>query len=170
MISLRLYIGLFLLVACCGELLRGCTSDEFRQRGPLHLRVYIGTSRMDLRSAFVQALNFWSTVLEMDWRNTDQKNCDMELVDQPESAFASWVAALAYRSTGQIAFNPAFKHSAAQNYSISVHEIGHLLGLRDRVPESAINNRSFMRGGNNVGNETLDTQDLSALAKLHRLR
>lgn len=66
---------------------------------------------------------------------------------------------------GWIVFNPAVPLSATELYRISVHEIGHMLGLRH-----SSNTLSLMYGLDLDCSQSLDAQDLAALAAHHKLR
>jgi predicted Zn-dependent protease len=60
---------------------------------------------------------------------------------------------------------PAQTLSETELYRISVHEIGHVLGL-----QHSFNARSVMYGFNLEGPEWLDPTDLAELARHHALR
>ena len=66
---------------------------------------------------------------------------------------------------GWIVFNPAVKLTPAESYRISVHEIGHMLGLKHNS-----NTRSLMYDLDLECSEELDATDLAALRARHKLR
>jgi len=66
---------------------------------------------------------------------------------------------------GWIAFNPGLALSEIEMYRISMHEIGHMLGLQHS--SSAM---SVMYGFDLEGQEWLSPTDLAALATHHKLR
>ena len=66
---------------------------------------------------------------------------------------------------GWIAFNPAVALTKIELYRISVHEIGHMLGLRHNP-----NAKSLMYDLDLDSSESLDAADLASLAARHKLR
>src|SRR5205823_4355240 len=66
---------------------------------------------------------------------------------------------------GWIAFNPGQALGEMELYRISLHEIGHVLGL-----QHSSNAMSVMYGFNLDDQEWLDLTDLAALAAHHKLR
>jgi len=66
---------------------------------------------------------------------------------------------------GWIVFNPVVKLTVAESYRISVHEIGHILGLKHNP-----NTRSLMYGLDLECSEELDALDLASLRAHHKLR
>ena len=102
---------------------------------------------------------------------TTLENCSIQLVDGERELFQS--TTIAARSQlpdrldfqGWIAFNPAQTLSETELYRISVHEIGHILGLHH-----SSNAMSVMYGFDLEGLEWLDPTDLAALATHHKLR
>ena len=167
---IRAFTGLFLLVLVCLDLAKPCDTSELRKSGHLNIGVYIQTTNIDEAIAFHQALHFWSNVLDMNWHRANVKSCTVALLDEPASAFDLHTAAFYRRSNGVISFNPHFAFTKAEIYSVAVHELGHAFGLADRPESIRANRLSFMRAGNNTGNERLDRVDLTELQKRHRLR
>jgi hypothetical protein len=146
---------------------------EVLKRGPMNLGIRLATSNPALAEEFKSALNFWSTVLDLAWHEDNSKNCSIELVDGQRDLFEPEPENMAARSQfpdrlgfqGWIVFNPAVPLSRAELYRISVHEIGHMLGLRH-----SLNTLSLMYGLDLDCSEFLDTQDLASLAARHKLR
>ena len=66
---------------------------------------------------------------------------------------------------GWIVFNPAMSLNRSELYRISVHELGHTLGLRHSA-----NVLSLMYGLDLDCSEVLDATDLATLATHHKLR
>src|SRR5207253_3258986 len=98
----------------------------------------IATGNAVLAEQFRSALDFWATILDMAWHQDDTENCSIELVDGQRDLFERMPESMAARSQfpdrrdfrGWIAFNPAVNLTRDAIYRISVHEIGHVLGLR----------------------------------------
>ena len=66
---------------------------------------------------------------------------------------------------GWIVFNPAVTLTPAESYRISVHEIGHMLGLKHNP-----NTRSLMYDLDLECSVELDAADLASLRAHHKLR
>ena len=139
----------------------------------MNLGVRISTVNPILAQEFKGAMDFWASVLDLSWHEEDTQNCSMQLVDGQRDLFEPMPDAMAARSQfpdrldfqGWIVFNPAVTLSKMELYRISVHEIGHMLGLRHNP-----NTRSLMYDLDLDCSESLDTSDLAALAALHKLR
>ena len=146
---------------------------ELLKHGPMSLGVRLATSNPVLAEEFKSALNFWATILDLDWHEDDSENCSMELVDGPRDLFEPEPENMAARSQfpdrrgfqGWIVFNPAVNLNRTELYRISVHEIGHMLGLRHSP-----NTLSLMYGLDLDCSESLDALDLASLAAHHKLR
>jgi hypothetical protein len=118
-------------------------------------------------------MDFWAQVLDLQWHEESTQNCSMEVVDGERWLFEPEPENMAARSQfpdrrdfqGWIAFNPAVALSRAESYRISVHEIGHMLGLRH-----SLNIKSLMYGFDLDSSESLDPADLTFLAAHHKLR
>ena len=103
--------------------------------------------------------------------NCPAQNCSIQLIDGDRELFhPAFIVArsqmpdrLDFR--GLIAFNPAKKLDEADLYRISVHEIGHILGL-----QHSLHAASVMYFLDLEGLELLDPADLAALSRLHKLR
>ena len=139
----------------------------------MRLGVRLATSNPLLAQEFRSALDFWATILDLDWHEDNSENCSMELVDGQRELFEPEPENMAARSQfpdrrgfqGWIVFNPAVPLNRAELYRISVHEIGHMLGLRHNASPL-----SLMYGLDLECSESLDTADLAALASHHKLR
>jgi len=139
----------------------------------MNLGVRLATSNPALAAGFKEALNFWASILDLNWHEDDSGNCAIELVDGQRDLFEPEPDNMAARSQfpdrqgfqGWIVFNPAVPLSRTELYRISVHEIGHMLGLRH-----SSNTLSLMYGLDLDCSESLDAQDLAALAAHHKLR
>ena len=146
---------------------------ELLKHGPMNLGVRLATSNPTLAEEFKSALNFWATVLDLNWHEDNTENCAIELVDGQRDLFEPEPENMAARSQfpdrlgfqGWIVFNPAVPLSRTELYRISVHEIGHMLGLRHSP-----NTLSLMYGLDLDCSESLDAQDLASLAAHHKLR
>ena len=145
--------------------------SELLRQGHMDLGVRVATANPSLAEQFRNALDSWARILDLDWHEDDTQNCSIQLVDGGRELFQS--AAMAARSQlpdrldfqGWIAFNPAQTLSETDLYRISVHEIGHVLGL-----QHSANATSVMYFLNLEGLDWLDPTDLAALATHHKLR
>ncbi|MGH9647029.1 MAG: matrixin family metalloprotease [Bryobacteraceae bacterium] len=137
----------------------------------MDLGVRVATANPILAKQFRHAMDTWAAILDLNWHEDDTQNCSIQLVDGGRQLFQP--TAIAARSQlpdrldfdGCIAFNPGQTLNPAELYQISLHEIGHMLGL----PHSS-NANSVMYSFNLEGQEWLDLADLTALAEHHKLR
>jgi len=145
--------------------------SELLSQEHMDLGVRLATTNPVLARAFRLAMDTWASVLDLDWHEDDTQNCSIQLVDGERQLFQP--AAIAARSQlpdrlnfdGWIAFNPGRTLSPKELYQISLHEIGHVLGL-----QHSSNAMSVMYSYNLEGQEWLDVTDLAALAAHHKLR
>ena len=174
---------LLLLVVCLGSAHAGSPANwsanyppcnrhaELLSQGHMDLGVRLATANPVLARQFRLAMDTWASILDLEWHEDDTQNCSIQLVDGEQQLFQP--AAVAARSQlpdrpyfdGWIAFNPGQTLNATELYQISLHEIGHVLGL-----QHSSNARSVMYSFNLEGQEWLDLTDLSALAAHHKLR
>jgi matrixin len=144
---------------------------ELLKQGHMDLGVRVATANPILAEQFRRAMDTWAEILDLDWHEDDTQNCSIILVDGERELFQPvYVAARSQlpdrlNFQGCIAFNPGQTLSADELYRISMHEIGHLLGLQHSA--SAM---SVMYGLDLEGPEWLDLTDLAALATHHKLR
>jgi len=144
---------------------------ELLSQEHMDLGVRVATANPILARQFRRAMDTWASILDLVWHEDDTQNCSIQLVDGERQLFQP--AAVAARSQlpdrlyfdGCIAFNPGQTLSEMELYRISLHEIGHVLGL----PHSS-NAMSVMYSYNLEGQEWLDVTDLTALAAHHKLR
>jgi len=147
--------------------------SELLKRGPMNLGVRIATSNSVLAEEFRAAMDFWAKVLDLEWHEESTQNCAVQLVDGERWLFEPEPDNMAARSQfpdrrdfeGWIAFNPTVALSRMESYRISVHEIGHMLGLRHSA-----NVKSLMYGFDLDDSQSLDATDLASLAERHKLR
>jgi hypothetical protein len=148
-------------------------NSELLKRGPMNLGVRIATANPVLAEQFRAAMDFWAKILELEWHEEKTQNCSIEVVDGERPLFEPEPDNMAARSQfpdrrdfeGWIAFNPAIPLSRMESYRISVHEIGHMLGLRHST-----NIKSLMYGFDLDDSQSLDPADLAFLADRHKLR
>lgn len=148
--------------------------DDLLSHDHLDLAVRISTTNTVLAEQFENALDFWSSVLDLDWHEVGAgDDCSMELVDGTPSLF-NWCVCMSARAQlpdrtdfeGWIAFNPRFKLSKDGMFFDSVHEIGHVFGLEHSADESSI----MYAFGDEDRSVWLDADDLDELAVRHALR
>ncbi|HEV1288117.1 MAG TPA: matrixin family metalloprotease [Bryobacteraceae bacterium] len=145
--------------------------SELLKQGHMDLGVRVATANPLLAEQFRRAMDSWARILDLDWREDDTQNCSIQLFDGDRELFQP--AVVAARSQlpdrhdfqGWIAFNPVQTLSETDYYRISVHEIGHMLGL-----QHSSNPISVMYFLDLEGPECLDPTDLAVLAKHHKLR
>ena len=144
---------------------------ELLMQGHMDLGVRVATLNPILAREFRRAMDTWAGVLDLDWHEDNTQNCSIQLVDGERQLFQP--AAIAARSQlpdrldfdGCIAFNPGQTLNPTELYQISLHEIGHMLGL-----QHSSNAQSVMYGFNLEGQDWLDLTDLAELAAHHKLR
>jgi len=137
----------------------------------MDLGVRVSTANPVLARQFRRAMDTWASILDLDWHEDDTENCSIQLVDGERQLFQP--SAIAARSQlpgrayfdGWIAFNPGQTLTETELYRISLHEIGHVLGL-----QHSSNAMSVMYGFNLDDQDWLDLTDLTALATHHKLR
>jgi Matrixin len=144
--------------------------SELLKRGHMDLGVRLATANAALADQFRRALDSWARIIDLDWHEEDTQDCSIELVDGDRALFEQHMAARSQLPDrpdfqGWIAFNPGESLTGTELYRISVHEIGHMLGLRH-----SSNDISVMFGLDLDGLDWLDPADLSALASRHKLR
>lgn len=145
--------------------------SELLSQQHMDLGVRFSTANPVLARQFRDAMDLWASLLDLDWHEDNTENCSIQLVDGERGLFQP--AAIAARSQfpdrsgfqGWIAFNSRKTFSEAELFRISVHEIGHMLGL-----QHSSNAKSVMYSLELDGQEWLDPADLTALAKHHKLR
>lgn len=143
---------------------------ELLKTGRLSLGVRFSTLDPHVTAAFVRALDFWATVLEMEWHKEDGRNCSIHVFFGNRRLFKSAEAARAQfpdhpSFQGWIAFNPSIVLSEDELYYLSVHELGHVFGLPHNPSAWSI---MFFVGLD--GPVLLDAADLEALAARHKIR
>jgi hypothetical protein len=148
---------------------------ELLNREHLDLGVRISTSNATLARQFAQAMEFWTSVLDLEWHEVDSQDCSIQLVDGTQELFAGagGCGCIAARAQfpdspafeGWIAFNPSVSLTERDMYSVAVHEIGHLFGLPHNPSGSSV--MFFLELDESV---SLDAADLGTLALRHRLR
>jgi hypothetical protein len=136
----------------------------------MDLGIRFSTSNQELMVEFARALDFWSTILDMNWHQEDSRNCAIQVVDgfpglfkPAESARAQFPGSLSFQ--GWIAFNPKASLAGNELFQTSVHELGHVFGLQHSHNASSV--MYFLCLGSPA---FLDDTDLAALANRHKLR
>jgi hypothetical protein len=132
--------------------------------------VRISTTNPALAREFVRALNFWARILDMNWYEDNTSDCSIELVDGPPDIYVDGTFAQSQlpewkNFQGWIAFDPRVPLTPTEMYYGSVHEIGHLLGLKHNPSATSV-----MYGEENDRPEWLDAADIISLAAHHKLR
>lgn len=140
--------------------------SELQKHGHLSIGVRFDTGNRQLHKQFARAMNFWQTILDMDWHvDNNPATCVIEVIES-KVGFAADDIAMAYPDTGVIAFTPAFEWSDKGRREVAFHEVAHLMGLAHNP-----NDLSVM--GPYQGDESilfLDSHDIAALSRLHALR
>ena len=145
--------------------------SELLKHGHMDLGVRLATANPVLAEQFRRAMDSWARILDLEWHQDDTQNCSMQLLDgdrklfQPAEVVARSQLPDRLNFQGWIAFNPAQTLDETDLYRISVHEIGHVLGL-----QHSSSAKSVMYGFDLEGPEWLDSVDLAALAERHKLR
>ncbi|MGC4055140.1 MAG: matrixin family metalloprotease [Paludibaculum sp.] len=144
--------------------------DDVLKQEPVNLGIRFATSNPALKTEFAHAMNFWASILQLDWHEEDSRACAIQVVDGGPSLFRAGQVARAQfpglpEYQGWIAFNPRVTSSPNELFVTAVHELGHILGL----PHSA-NASSVMYFLALDGPVFLDTADLAVLSAKHRLR
>lgn len=147
--------------------------SELLKQGHMDLGVRVATANQFLAEQFRHAMDAWARILDLDWHEDDTQNCSIQVLDGARELFLPTPQFIVARSQlpdrlafqGWIAFNPAQTLDEAEFYRISVHEIGHMLGL-----QHSSNASSVMYGLDLEGLKWLDPTDLAALASHHKLR
>jgi hypothetical protein len=145
--------------------------SELLKQGHMDLGVRMATRNLFLAEQFRRALDAWARILDLEWHEDDTQNCSIQLIDGERELFdPGYVVARSQlpdrlNFQGSIAFNPSRLLNETDLYRISVHEIGHVLGL----PHSS-NAMSVMYGLDLEGPEWLEPTDLVELALHHKLR
>ena len=144
--------------------------SELLNHSHMELAVRFSTSDRRLEAEFASALDFWATVLDMEWHREDSRGCSLAVVEGNRGMFEpGQVARAQFPNTpsfqGWIAFNPKFAPDRGEQYFMAVHELGHVFGLAHNPSPSSV--MYFLYVGAPM---FLDEGDLQALAAHHKLR
>jgi hypothetical protein len=112
--------------ACDGQ-------SELLKNTHLTVGVRFSTSNHALAAEFVRALDFWATILDMEWHEGHSRGCGIQIVaGGPElfnAAQVSRAASEPVRVPGLDRFNPKSSLPANEQFFVAVHELGHVFGL-----------------------------------------
>ena len=136
----------------------------------MNLRVRFSVTDPQLTDAVARAMDFWASQLDMEWHQVAGNDCSIHVVFGDRERFRRAEAARAQLPDrpgfqGWVAFNPKISLTADEQYTVAVHEVGHLLGLPHNPSSRSI--MFFICLGDSV---FLDRSDLSILRARHRLR
>jgi hypothetical protein len=136
----------------------------------MNVGVQFATSNSQLATQFAHAMDFWASIIDMQWYTGRGSHCSIQLFDGQPQLFEDSTVAKAHRVNRSapyawIAFNPKAPLTGNELYLTAVHEIGHLLGLSHN-PDGL----SVMFYTNRPAATLLDETDLRALTRLHKLR
>ena len=136
----------------------------------MNLGVRLSTSNPVLAGEFKRAMAFWASIVDMSWYEDSSSSCALQLVDgTPDILKDATVARSQFTEwsnfQGWIAFDPRAPLTKTEMYLTSVHEIGHLLGLKHNSNPNSVMYYLDLRE-----RELLDVSDLAALAAHHKLR
>jgi hypothetical protein len=136
----------------------------------MDLGVRFSTSNQNVAAEFGRAMNFWATILDMNWHEENGRNCAVQVLDGSPALFKPAEIARAQfpgspTFQGWIAFNPRASVSSEELFLTAVHELGHLLGLSHSNSVSSV--MYFLRLD---GPAFLDDADVAALVSRHKLR
>lgn len=148
-----------------------CTRhSELLKHGPMSVGVKFSTSNRSIEREFKRAMDFWSSIVDMEWYKDDTAACSINVVDgTPDILTNSVIARSQFPEWGDfqgwIAFDPRASLSKFEIYVTAVHEIGHMLGLRHNSNASSV-----MYFLDVDGPEVVDRNDLLSLVEHHQLR
>ncbi len=139
-------------------------------REHMDLGVRFSTSSRERAVEFRRALNFWASILDMDWHPEESRACAIAIIDGHAGLFKPGEVARAQfpwagSFQGWVAFNPKMSLPRSDLFLTAVHELGHVLGLLHSDNVSSV--MYFIRLN---GPFVLDHADLEALATRHKLR
>jgi hypothetical protein len=143
---------------------------ELLKHSPMSLGVKFSTSNRSIEKEFKRAMDFWSSIVDMEWHEDNTSACSINVVDgTPDILTNSVIARSQFPEwddfQGWIAFDPHAPLSRFEVYVTAVHEIGHMLGLRHSA-----NAASVMYFLDIAAPEIVDANDLLSLAEHHQLR
>jgi hypothetical protein len=143
---------------------------EVLKQSHMNLGVRFSTLDPGLAVEFARALNFWATILDMEWHPQDSQDCSIQLVDGDRVLFKPGQVARAQfpdkpTFQGWIAFNPEAALPRSEQFLVAVHELGHVLGLPHNPRAWSL--MYYLRLD---GVTLLDAADLGVLAARHKMR
>jgi hypothetical protein len=146
--------------------------DELLKKGHMEISVWIATSDPVWAEQQARALNFWSSVLDMNWYPADKpEDCALAFVDGNPSFMDPETIGIAQMPTwkgfqGLIAVNLSESaRTPEQKFRNAVHELGHVWGLAHNTIAASV------MCPYDVGTyKVLMKPDVAALEKRHALR
>jgi hypothetical protein len=136
----------------------------------MNLGVKLDVTDPVLHEQFSRAMDFWAGLLDMEWHRDQTAECAMQVTYGAPETFATDDIAQAddpdsNTFRGEIAFNPTSDLTPLEAYLVSIHEIGHLLGLDHNPSPTSVMHAVYLEGP-----EKLEAADIAALSARHRMR
>lgn len=164
-------IGKLAVTALCAYSAFGCSNAGLlKQHGRLDIGVRL-SGNSAFREAEIKALDYWASVLDIDWRQDETDDCSIEF--RPVDSISSFRHDGAFPVAGthmpnDKRFDGVVYFRYVNGYDkrlVFEHELGHLFGLEHN---SDIGSVMYYEPSQSGG--YLESSDLSQLKHMHSLR